>query len=168
MPYVPDLEKLRLLVGTREDPRRVCKLVLTANDASIYVIPYAANRRFYCGGRTLGEMQTEDTFDFTAGTAADQEPSCLSMSPGRYTSSLPGCVFPSYRFPVWRAFAGSTSRRFSRTASGDCLGTERPSVRKVESKTTSFPQIRESKLGDSPSTSTESARGSPSIGPESL
>lgn len=96
---MPNLEKLRLLVGPDEDPRRVCKLMFVDNDASIYVIPYAANRRFYCGGRTFGEMQTEDNFDFTEGLAADLEPKLSIHESGRVQVMAGGTRLPELQIP---------------------------------------------------------------------
>lgn len=71
---MPDLRQVRLLLDHRQVLRKICKISFTANDASIYVIPYASERRFYYGGRNMPEATLEDTFDFTAGIAAGREP----------------------------------------------------------------------------------------------
>lgn len=69
-----DLRRIRLLVEHRGAVRRFCKISFTLRDASIYLIPYAHNRRFFYGGRTVAERQLEDTFVFSEGIQVEREP----------------------------------------------------------------------------------------------
>lgn len=71
---MPDLRQIRVLIEHRGALLRLCKLSFTARDASIYLIPYARNRSYYYGGRTLAENQFKDTFDSAGGVSVNSEP----------------------------------------------------------------------------------------------
>jgi hypothetical protein len=59
-----NIRKLRLLVEHQGTLRRFCKLLFDRVDASVYLIPYAREGRFYFGGRAFEEDQVEQTFNF--------------------------------------------------------------------------------------------------------
>ena len=69
-----DIRAVRILVECEQSLRSVCKIFFTANDASVYLVPYAAHGRYFYGGRSLGEQQVEDTFDFTTQLSSGDVP----------------------------------------------------------------------------------------------
>jgi hypothetical protein len=77
------LREVRLLLRHREVLRKVCKIFFTPRDASVYLVPYAAKRRFYYGSRTLPEAVIEETFPFTSGAVASEEPHLSVHETGR-------------------------------------------------------------------------------------
>lgn len=61
------LREVRLLLHHRNVLRKVCKVFFTRQDASVYLVPYAAGKRFYYGSRSLPEAVLRETFNFEAG-----------------------------------------------------------------------------------------------------
>ncbi len=68
------IRELRLLAQRGTGLLRLCKLIFTANDASIYVVPYAANRRFFCGSQSMPEREISQTWCYVDGVSSDREP----------------------------------------------------------------------------------------------
>jgi hypothetical protein len=66
--------KVRLLVEYKGQLLRVCKLLFTATDASIYLIPYAPHRRFFYGRHALPTQEVPVDLCFSEDTDVDHEP----------------------------------------------------------------------------------------------
>ena len=69
-----NLRELRLVIRHRGQLKRLCKFVFTKNDASIYLVPYAATGRYCYGSRFLPEGRVEETFNFREQLTADTIP----------------------------------------------------------------------------------------------
>lgn len=57
------IEKLRVVVLFGGQMRSLCKLAFTKADASIYVVPYAPNKRYSVGTHQMGEREQSVTFN---------------------------------------------------------------------------------------------------------
>ena len=70
-----NIQEVRFLVDHQGTLRKICKIKLAGGDYSFYLIPYAPNREYYYGRRTLPQQEIRDTFNFvTRSTQADLEP----------------------------------------------------------------------------------------------
>lgn len=63
-----------MLVNYRGQLLRVCKLAFTKKDASIYLFPYAPQKRFYSGDSAIPENVIEATFDYATGQLSETAP----------------------------------------------------------------------------------------------
>ena len=70
----PNLRELRLLVRRRGVLLKTCKLVFSNRDASVYLVPYAAGRRYYAGSVQVPEHEVSTTFGYRAGVELRREP----------------------------------------------------------------------------------------------
>jgi hypothetical protein len=68
---VENLRELRLLIRHRQTLRRLCKVMFSKTDASIYLVPYAPNGTYYFGVVGLSEQKASESFDFTKQLTSD-------------------------------------------------------------------------------------------------
>jgi hypothetical protein len=69
-----NLRELRILAQRRGALIRLCKFIFSNKDASIYLVPYAAGRRYFCGSTELPEREITTTLLYTEGAPTDGEP----------------------------------------------------------------------------------------------
>ena len=69
-----ELREIRILIQWRDSLRKLCKIAFTANDASLYLFPYALEGRYYYGGKTMLSTQANLSFDFTEDIFREQTP----------------------------------------------------------------------------------------------
>jgi hypothetical protein len=60
-----NIRELRVLVQHKGTMLRLCKLMFTSGDASIYLVPYASAGHYFLGGHEFAEQERQATFDFT-------------------------------------------------------------------------------------------------------
>src|ERR1700732_3942720 len=97
----PNLRELRLLGRRNGALLRFCKLIFSKADASIYLIPYAAKRRFFCGSQSMPEKEITQNFDYTDGIGTDGEPKLSLHESGQTHVMAAGSrVGPLYASPM--------------------------------------------------------------------
>jgi hypothetical protein len=69
-----DLRELRLLAQRRGSLFRLCKLMFTKRDASIYVVPYARAQRYFSGSSEIAEHEVSSFLNAAEGIESDREP----------------------------------------------------------------------------------------------
>ena len=82
--------KIRLLTEYEGLLYRSCKLIFTAGDVSLYLVPYAAGRCFFVGGSGFAEQEATVQVDTTQGAAADTEPKLSIHESGQVHIQIPG------------------------------------------------------------------------------
>jgi hypothetical protein len=98
---VTALRKVRLLAEYEGMLHRVCKLMFTSGDASLYLVPYAASRRFFVGGTEFPEQQVTLHIRTTLGTAAAIEPKLSIHESGQVHIQVPaGRIGPERTLPL--------------------------------------------------------------------
>lgn len=96
-----NLRELRLLGNRKGALLRFCKLIFSQTDASIYLIPYAAKRRFFCGSQSMPEKEITKQFDYTDGVDTDREPKLSLHESGQTHVLAAGSrVGPLYASPL--------------------------------------------------------------------
>jgi hypothetical protein len=60
-----NLREVRIFVNYNNSLRKVCKILFSKTDASLYLIPYAKQGKFYYGKKGFKEKQISLSFDFT-------------------------------------------------------------------------------------------------------
>lgn len=96
-----DIREVRLLASWRDGLLRLCKLIFSARDASIYLVPYARGRRFFSGGSAMPERELTDTLRYPEGIESDREPK-LSLHESGQVHVLAGStrVGPLHTLPL--------------------------------------------------------------------
>lgn len=69
-----NLREVRILVKRDETLRRVCKFMFSRQDASLYLIPYAANGQYYYGSNTMSGSEASVSFDCSEQFVAESVP----------------------------------------------------------------------------------------------
>lgn len=68
------LRELRLLVRRRGVLLKTCKIVFSNRDASVYLVPYAAERRYYAGSVQVPAHEVSSMFGYRGGVELRREP----------------------------------------------------------------------------------------------
>jgi hypothetical protein len=69
-----EIRSFRIIFENNNKHYKVCKILITGNDASFYIIPYSNTGKYYAGGRNLSEKEYKDTFNFTESLNFDNVP----------------------------------------------------------------------------------------------
>ena len=87
-PKGQNLREIRLLVRYRGTLRRVCKLVFSKQDASMYLLPYGTIGRYFYGGQTIMEEEINHTFNFKEQFQGDKIPKLSIHESGQVHVSI--------------------------------------------------------------------------------
>jgi hypothetical protein len=95
------LRKVRLLAEYRGMLHRLCKLMFTSADASLYLVPYATARRFFVGGSAFAEQEAKRDIKTTLGTSSETEPKLSIHESGQVHIQVPaGRIGPEQTLPL--------------------------------------------------------------------
>lgn len=92
MKHYKDVEKFRILLNFENSIRKICKIVVSKKDISLYLIPYGKSGIYYYGEGLIKEGKQETTFNYTTKFKSSDIPKLSIHQSGQvhiYSKSTP-------------------------------------------------------------------------------
>jgi len=105
-PSTSDLRELRLLAERSGSLFQLCKLIFTRRDASIYLVPYAKGKRYFCGSSEIAEHEVTSFLNVTNGAESDLEPKLSIHQTGQVHVQAKGTTVGMVKSPPLNTFRG--------------------------------------------------------------
>lgn len=98
--YITYNMECRILLSSEVGIKKICKLIFTESDTSLYLIPYSPLNKFYYGKVKFSENQLENTFDYTTQKFTEDIPKLSIHQTGQvHIKGSDGTVGPIYISP---------------------------------------------------------------------
>lgn len=94
-----DLRKLRIIFNYKGQNYKICKIMFTGRDSSLYIVPYSLNGKYYAGKRRMTDQQVSDSFNYREQFEFDKLPKLSIHQQGQIHLDIPNERLGPFKIP---------------------------------------------------------------------